>query len=456
LNVAKCELIAHKNSVVDDTLLQSFQQVEIDNTTLLGAPLFQGSALDKAWDKRCEDLTRAVDRLSAISSQDALILLRSSFGAPKVLHLLRCSPSVSHPSLAKFDALLRRAVQRITNSDLSDTQWIQASLPVRDGGLGVRRVSSLASPAFIASAASTLSLQDDILAGCNKSDNESFQSYLSAWSAKFGDVPDVLPTKQPFWDRPGVLQDKATVEASLNSAYHRASFLAASSQHSGDWLFAMPIASSGLRLDDEAVRVAVGLRLGLDLCVPHQCHCGSLVDARGLHSFTCKRAPGRSARHHALNDLIARSFASAGIPVTKEPAGLSRTDGKRPDGLTLVPWQSGKSMCWDVTVICTLAESYVNGAANEAGAAAEVAASRKEAKYAGIDNRYVFEPIAVESLGVFNSSARLLLNEVGKRISSNTGEIRETSFLFQRVSVLVQRFNAVLLHDSLPAADCTD
>jgi len=28
-------------------------------------------------------------------------------------------------------------------------------------------------------------------------------------------------------------------------------------------------------------------------------------------------------------------------------------------------------------------------------------------------------------------------------------------FLFQRVSVLVQRYNAVLLHDTLPAPDCT-
>ena len=107
-----------------------------------------------------------------------------------------------------------------------------------------------------------------------------------------------------------------------------------------------------------------------------QCHCGSVVDARGLHSFVCKRAPGRAARHHALNDMVARSFAEAGVPVTKEPAGLSRTDRKRPDGLTLVPWQCGKPLCWDVTVICTLAESYVNGAAHEAGAAAEVAATR--------------------------------------------------------------------------------
>ena len=181
-----------------------------------------------------------------------------------------------------------------------------------------------------------------------------------------------------------------------------------------------------------------------------------MVDARGLHSFVCKRAPGRAARHHALNDLVARSFAAAGVLVTKEPAGLSRTDGKRPDGLTLVPWQCGKPLCWDVTVICTLAESYVNGAAHEAGAAAEVAATRKEEKYADLDSRYLFEPIAVETLGVLNSSANSLLKEIGHKISFNTGESREVSFLHQRISVLVQRFNAILLHDSLPITDGAD
>jgi len=224
-----------------------------------------------------------------------------------------------------------------------------------------------------------------------KSDNVYLQSYLSDWSAQFGDVPNVLPTKQPDWDRPGrLLKDKALVEASLNSTHHQASFLAASSPYSGDWLFALPIASCGLRLDDEAVRVAVGLRLGLNLCVPHQCHCGSQVDARGIHSLVCKKAPGRSARHHAMNDLVACGFSSAGVPFTKEPVGLSRTDGKRPDGLTLIPWQSGKSLCWDVTVTCPLADSYVTRAAHEAGAEAELAASRKLEKYASIDAVAIF------------------------------------------------------------------
>ena len=86
----------------------------------------------------------------------------------------------------------------------------------------------------------------------------------------------------------------------------------------------MPIASCGLKLDDEALRVAVGLRLGLDLCVPHGCHCGSRVDICGVHSFVCKRAPGRTSRHHAFNDLIARAFSSAGFRVTKEPSGFVR------------------------------------------------------------------------------------------------------------------------------------
>jgi len=37
------------------------------------------------------------------------------------------------------------------------------------------------------------------------------QRNMVSWSAKFGVVQDTLPTKQPFWDRPGVLEDKALV-----------------------------------------------------------------------------------------------------------------------------------------------------------------------------------------------------------------------------------------------------
>jgi hypothetical protein len=172
--------------------------------------------------------------------------------------------------------------------------------------------------------------------------------------------------------------------------------------------------------------------------------------------MVCKSAPGKTTRHHALNDAIARAFAAAGIPVSKEPCGLSPNDAKRPDGLTLIPWQGGKSLAWDVTVICTLADSYVSGSALVAGSASEVAAQRKIAKYADLPSSCIFQPLAVETLGPWNQSAVDCLNELGRRIGAVSCEDRESSFLFQRLSVLIQRFNSVLLRESFVASDETD
>jgi len=65
--------------------------------------------------------------------------------------------------------------------------------------------------------------------------------------------------------------------------------------------------------------------------------------------------------------------------------GLSRSDGKRPDGLSLIPWQEGKSLCWDVT-----AYSYLQSATASAGAVAELAATRKVASYSTLEDQYIF------------------------------------------------------------------
>jgi len=47
--------------------------------------------------------------------------------------------------------------------------------------------------------------------------------------------------------------------------------------------------------------VAVALRLGYSVCVPHTCRCGALVDVQGTHGLVCKQAPGKIARHQAVN-----------------------------------------------------------------------------------------------------------------------------------------------------------
>jgi len=114
----------------------------------------------------------------------------------------------------------------------------------------------------------------------------------------------------------------------------------------------------------------------------------------------------------------------------------------------MVPWKEGKPLTWDVTVVCSFADSYVDASARDAVSAAESAAIRKVDKYSALQSTHFFQPIAVESLGAMNTSAYLFLNELGQKISAVSGEEREGSYLFQRISVLVQRYNAVMLHES--------
>ena len=82
--------------------------------------------------------------------------LWNSLSVPKLLYVLRTSACAGHPLLQTFDDILRSGLSDILNVSITDDQWIQASLPVWHGGLGVRSVVRLASSAFLASAAGSI------------------------------------------------------------------------------------------------------------------------------------------------------------------------------------------------------------------------------------------------------------------------------------------------------------
>ena len=53
-----------------------------------------------------------------------------------------------------------------------------------------------------------------------------------------------------------------------------------------------------------------------------------------------------------------------------------------------------------------------------------------------------FVLVVLKTMGTWGSAAWSFINEVVKRISSVTGDVRATSFLRQRLSLAVQRGNA--------------
>ena len=111
--------------------------------------------------------------------------------------------------------------------------------------------------------------------------------------------------------------------ANLND---KARLLACAAKNSGAWLHALPAAPLGNLLNDNALRISVGLRLGARLYLPHPCRCGAVVDELGHHGLSCLRSAGRVSRHDTLNETIRRALVSANVPAKLEPTEDDRME----------------------------------------------------------------------------------------------------------------------------------
>ena len=89
------------------------------------------------------------------------------------------------------------------------------------------------------------------------------------------------------------------------------------------------------------------------------------------------------------------------------------------------------------------AASYINSTALVPGGVAELAAEKKCSKYSILPASYIFQPLAFETVGSVNSSALQFFADLGHRSYEATGDAREREFLFQRLSIAIQRFNEV-------------
>lgn len=448
INPDKCEL--YFCSEVDQQVVEQFNEHSpgiciVNEFTLLGAPI-SDNAIGSVFTKKLSELKLLFERLLELENYHiAFFILKNCFAMPKLIFLLRSTPTWNHNDLInELDGAIRSTLESITNTKLDPNTWILSSLPVNSGGLGVRKVLDTALPAFLSSVNSVSQLVSTMLHQPTLHIEEivDYGDGLKEWNSLHPEqIHPEVPSLQRHWSNIVTAQLKSKLI--FVQDVDKARFLAIQTPESGAWLQALPSHSIGTLLDNNTFRIAVGLRLGTDICVPHVCRCGSQVDSKGHHGLKCRCSAGRHETHAALNNIVKRALVSADIPAKLEPVGLAREDGKRVDGISLIPWSKGSMLIWDATCTDTLAPSNLRSSSKKAGRAADDKARSKELKYRSLINQnYYFVPFAVETMGPWCADALHFFDILSRKIALKTNEPRSKSFLKQRISMAIQRGNA--------------
>ena len=144
-----------------------------------------------------------------------------------------------------------------------------------------------------------------------------------------------------------------------------------------------------------------------------------------------------------INREVAMTLNSVLIPTLREPSGTHLDPFLRPDGISLVPWELGKFLAWDVTVADTLAPSYLGTTSLRAGAAAAKLEGHKKLKYRDLLPQYTFMAVGLETLGPMGPSAKTFFSGLSKRMTAAKRDPRDFDHLLQRVSMIIIRSNNI-------------
>ena len=440
INIGKSEIFCSTQSRFPQAP-DNLKVLQDNDVLLLGGALTPASV--ETLEQKLNLLKHFQTRLRILPHHQALFLLKSSLGPVRLIHALRSSPCWKSNILQQMDDVVKETLEEILNVQFSQSKWLQATLPVGKGGLGVRRLTQLSIPAFIASTVGTAHLVEACLPPLynQPTDGEDLKVAIDSWQQISQSA--VLPESrhQNDCDRPVYEAEFVAISSSLSDT-ELSRLSAAPAKHSGDWLRTMPISKCGLALSNNELRISVCLRLGLPIFGSHMCTCGDLIDPLGQHCFVCKRNSGKHARHHAINQLIQRELSRCDIPSESEPSGLFAMNQLRPDGITTVPWSRGQQLIWDFTCTHSLSASNLRSTSGEIGKAAAMAEENKNRKYSPIPGHLIFTPIALETLGAYGPLATRFFSEVGKRQATVLGDLTAKHKLYQRVSIELQRGNA--------------
>ena len=459
LNMKKCEVFWPSGDQFFSEFPEEVCRVrdEQGGVELLGSPVWGTSDFIKSF--VATQVGRILELQSCLGDledpQVELHLLRSCLSTGKIRHLLRTVPPGSADEhFRHFDEGLRSTLSQILRCTISDLAWLQATLPFRLGGLGLRESLRTAPIAFLASCRNTYLLVARLL---HRDTNPIF--HLPGEMDNLEYLKQLLPNFDPL---PGDIAQRSVQVASdrvlwaqlLDSSNLRdAARLNTQSggKHTYAWLQAIPHPNLGLSMSSSEFFIALRYWLGIPLFRGshlQSCTCRSPLDQHGDHLLGCGQGPLRIRRHDALCNIVYHALSQDNSSVRREERiwGESRD---RPGDIFHPDFDDGHPTYFDISVRHMLQPGNLNRASTNAGAAAIAGEMEKDQKHAANVERIGgrFHPLVMETLGVWTASSLSTLHAIAARTTVRNGLTvkQATSNLLQQLSVKCWSYNAKML-----------
>ena len=425
-------------------------RVRDSGVKLLGSPIGDADFANRLMRKRIakiSDLLAEVRKLE--EPQVQFCLLRSCVGFPKIAFALRtCPPVFLWETLKLFDSQVYNNLSSILGTDMEAQAWLQATLPLSMGGVGITSALSKAIPAFLGSVAQSMNLQRQILQNNEACPRVHFQECLELYNDRVQQDTEMTLERLMKESNPqrtlSIEIDKVSFAQLLSqsSEQSKARILACSSKQSGAWLTVAP--NKFLNLDMAPIYFAICMRYRLGVEIHREGEIcpvcmDEVLDSSGKHAVNCKKSGDMIGRHNAIRELLLAQCRTAHLSPQKEVG-----DGQlRPGDIYLPRWEGIQPAAIDVSVVNPINAGILSKSANESGAAATAAANRKYAKYAAYveTSNVSFIPFIMETFGGLGYEASIFVKRLATYVARNRGSDYKTEkkHMFQKISLTLQR-----------------
>jgi hypothetical protein len=183
------------------------------------------------------------------------------------------------------------SLQKFLNIKFNENQWTLASLPISNGGLGIRKIQDISLPAFLGSIHGVHDLVFQILPKTDKKVSVHFaEEAIGLWIELNGKTFPTETFLQKGWD---IINTTRIIANEINLCHKigSARFLAAQRKESNAWLHAFPSRNIGTFMDNKILQICVANRFGVEIFEKHTCHCGFTVSNDGRHGLKLSSEP---------------------------------------------------------------------------------------------------------------------------------------------------------------------